>query len=212
VACGACVPACPNRLRRVAGQRLTARQLADRLLADAPYYAATGGGVTFSGGEPLAQPAFVLETVGLLGPGVHKALETSGYAPQAVFEAFCGAFDLVMLDLKQMDDAAHRRCTGVSNASILRNAALLCRGKTPFIVRIPLIPGVNDGADHARAVTRLVAGAPALLRVELLPYHRTAGAKYAMLGKPYEPGFDTERPVVPQLAIFKEFGIRSCVL
>jgi pyruvate formate lyase activating enzyme len=148
----------------------------------------------------------------LLGSGVHKALETSGYAPAETFAAVCAAFDLVMLDLKLMDDAAHRRYTGVSNAPILRNAALLCQGQTPFVVRIPLIPGVNDGAEHARAVARLIAGAPALLRVELLPYHKTAGAKYPMLGKPYAPGFDAERPVSPQLSMFEEYGIRSCVL
>ena len=210
-ACGACVSACPSRLRKIVGETLTARELADRLTANAGYYAKTGGGVTFSGGEPLSQPEFVLETVALLGKPVHKALETSGYAPEEVFIASLDAFDLVMLDLKLMDPDAHRFYTGVSNSVILRNARLLCKGNTPFIIRTPVIPGVNDREEHYRAVAELVAGAPALIRVELLPYHVTAGAKYGMLGKTYDPGFDQERPVHINLPLFDQYQIRSCV-
>jgi len=211
-ACGDCVGRCPDRLRKIAGQVLEAGELADRLLANAAYYAGTGGGVTFSGGEPLAQPEFALETAALLGPGVHKALETSGYASRDEFLAFCEVFDLILLDIKLTDPEEHRLYTGVSNESILQNARLLRGGNTPFIIRIPVIPGVNDTDEHYRAVAELVAGAPALERVELLPYHVTAGAKYAMLGKAYAPGFDTERPIHTNLALFDQYRIRSCVL
>ncbi len=211
-ACGACVSACPQRLRRIVGETLFARELADRLLPNVPYYASTGGGVTFSGGEPLMQPDFVLETVRLLDGAAHTALETSGYASAEVFAAFADAFDLILLDLKQMDDALHRAFTGVSNARIIANAERLCRGSTPFVVRIPVIPGVNDNAAHYRAVAELVCGAPSLERVELLPYHLTAGAKYAMLGEAYQPGFDTDRPIQTDQSVFEQYGIRSCVL
>ena len=211
-ACGRCVGACPQRLRKIAGEELSAEDLARRLMVNADYYAGVGGGVTFSGGEPLMQPEFVLETAALLGPSVHKALETSGYAPEATFSAFRDAFDCVMLDIKLIDDDAHRRYTGVSNERILRNAKTLCRGETPFIIRIPVIPGVNDHPAHYRAVAELAAGAPALERVELLPYHVTAGAKYAMLGKAYDPGFDQAKPARIDLAPFDRYGIRSCVL
>lgn len=211
-ACGLCVGVCPGRLRKIAGEKLSAKALAIRLLADADYYAKTGGGVTFSGGEPLMQPAFLLETLSLLGPSVHKALETSGYAPEDVFSQCVKAFDLIIMDLKLMDDDAHRFYTGVSNERILANAKLLCQGKTPFIIRIPVIPGVNDNEANFRAVAEWIAGAPALLRLELLPYHVTAGAKYAMLGKAYHPGFDESQPIETNLSLFDQYQIRSCVL
>lgn len=211
-ACGRCVTACPQRLRKVAGETLSAEELARRLARLAPYYASCGGGVTFSGGEPLMQPEFVLKTLSLLGPDVHTALETSGYGQAEVFRAFMEAFDLVMLDLKAMDDGVHRRYTGVSNRTILENAALLKAGNTPFIIRIPVIPGVNDTLENYRATARFLAGAPALCGVELLPYHATAGAKYAMLGKDYQPDFATAQAVRTTLKPFEEYGIRSCIL
>lgn len=211
-ACGNCVQACPLRLRKVAGEQISASALAERLLRSAPYYASTGGGTTFSGGEPLMQPEFVLETLSLLGGASHVALETSGYAPEETFAAFQEAFDLIMLDLKQMDDSLHRRFTGVSNERILKNAQRLCRGVTPFIIRIPVIPGVNDTEAHCRGVAELVKDAPALLRVELLPYHVTAGAKYSMTGKQYQPDFDPQKPIHTDLKLFERYNIRSCVL
>lgn len=211
-ACGLCVPACPQRLRRIAGERMSAAQLADKLMENAAYYQRTGGGVTFTGGEPLMQAAFVLETLSLLPDGIHTAVETSGYGSKDAFKGFMAAFDLIMLDLKSMDDAVHRRYTGVSNAGILDNAALLCAGSTPFIIRIPLIPGVNDNDAHYQSVAALISGAPALIGVELLPYHKTAGAKYAMAGKVYEPDFDTDRPLYINQDLFSRYGIRSRVL
>jgi len=211
-ACAICVKACPQRIRRVVGEEVTAEELAGRLMENAGYYAATGGGVTFSGGEPLMQADFVLQTLSLLSPTVHKALETSGYGSKEAFHDFQEAFDLVMLDLKCMDDEVHKRFTHVSNQRILSNARRLCEGKTPFIIRIPVIPGVNDNANHYRAVAEMIAGATALIRVELLPYHVTAGAKYTMLGKAYSPGFDTNQAIYLNLDIFTQYGIRSCVL
>lgn len=211
-ACGACVSACPRRMRRVVGERLSPEALVARLMENAGYYASVGGGVTFSGGEPLMQPDFLLETLQLLGQPIHKALETSGYAPPGVFEACCQAVDLVMLDLKHMDDAAHCHYTGVSNRPILHNLQTLCQGETPFIIRIPVIPGVNDQGDHFPQVAQAIAQAPALLGVELLPYHLTAGAKYPMLGKVYAPSFQVDQPIVIDQRPFEAYGIRSCVL
>ena len=211
-ACGLCVEACPERIRRIAGERVTSQELAFRLMKNAAYYASVGGGVTFSGGEPLMQADFVIETLSLLGPGIHKAVETSGYSSPADFKAFPGAFDLIMMDLKLMDDALHTAYTCRSNRMILDNARTLCAGSTPFIIRIPVIPGVNDNEEHYGAVARLIAGAPSLVGVELLPYHKTAGAKYAMMGKHYHPGFDTGKSVYTDFGVFERYGMRSCVL
>ena len=189
VACGECVPVCRLGLRKIAGAAWTAEALAARLNKDADVFQATDGGVTFSGGEPLLQWDFVSEVVGRL-EGIHTAVETSGYASDAVFEQVMDRFDLVMMDWKVSDPEKHRRYTGVDQAPIRRHAQMLAAGDTPFILRMPIIPGVNDEPEHFRTVADLAKGAKALVRVDVLPYQRAAGAKYAMVGRRYAPDFD----------------------
>lgn len=210
-ACGACVPACRLDLRRIVGRNWRADELAARLLRGAEAFELSGGGVTFSGGEPLLQWDFAARVIERLG-GVHVAVETSGYAPDAVFRAMAERVDLVLLDIKHFDPAAHKRCTGADSAPILRHLDLLARGETPFIVRMPIIPGVNDVPEHFRFVAERVNGARALQRVELLPYQRTAGAKYAMVNRVYAPDFDeTAAPrMFPEA--FSESGIPFKIL
>lgn len=194
VACGACVPRCRLGLRRIVGEAWEPEALAKRLKKDADVYAQSGGGVTFSGGEPLMQWDFVKETADLLD-GIHTAVETSGYAPDRVFSQAMEAFDLMMMDIKLTDPLLHKKYTGVDCAGILRHAGMLVKGNTPFILRMPIIPGVNDNLPHFRAVAALMEGARRLERVEVLPYQRTAGAKYAMVGREYHPDFDEKQSV-----------------
>lgn len=189
--CSACGgPVLPNE--RVIGQVTSPDELAQRLLRHAETLRATGGGVTFSGGEPLAQAGFVLDVVRRLG-GLHTAVETSGHCSAPVFRRVVERVDLVMIDLKHTDPEVHRRFTGRSNRRVLANLAQLCGGSTPFVVRIPLIPGVNDDVANLERTARLVAGAPALQRIELLPYNRMAEAKYSHSGRFFVPGFDPHR-------------------
>ncbi len=206
VACGACVSACRLGLRRIAGRQWTAEDLSERLHKDRGLFEESGGGVTFSGGEPLLQWPFVKEVIRLL-PGVHTAIETSGYCPDAVFSEAMETLSLIIMDLKLSDPALHRHYTGVDNAPILHHARMLCEGKLPFIIRIPLIPGVNDDGAHAEAVASLLEGASSLIRVELLPYHMTAGAKYPMAGLKYAPDFDAGQPVRVERGPFERRGI-----
>jgi pyruvate formate lyase activating enzyme len=147
------------------------------------------GGVTISGGEPLAQPDFLLELMEHLKP-LHLAVETSGYASQAVFQSMCGLADLVMIDIKMMDPEKHGQWTGVSNKQILENITWLKQQEKNFVVRIPLIPGVNDDSENLGATAEFLSGAKALKQVELLPYNTMAGSKYASVGRTYNPGFD----------------------
>ena len=189
VACGACVPVCRLGLRKIAGTVWTAEALAGRLNRDRDVYAASGGGVTFSGGEPLLQWDFVSETIDRL-EGVHTAIETSGFSNDAVFREAMDKVDLVMMDWKVSDPALHRHYTGVAQDSVRRHAEMLAAGNTPFILRMPIIPGVNDNEEHFETAARLVEGAPSLIRVDILPYQRAAGAKYAMVGRTYDPEFD----------------------
>lgn len=211
VACGRCVMECPLHLRRIAGTIMTSEQLIGVIRKNSGYYGQYGGGVTFSGGEPLMQSAFLLEVLRGLSD-LNRAIETSGYAKPEVFEEVLGQLDFVMMDIKMFDRELHKKFTGVDNQIILQNAKRLCRGNVPFVIRIPMIPGVNDNEENFRATAEWIAGAPMLQRVELLPYHATAGAKYAMLGQEYRPMFDQSRKLQVPQRVFQEYGIRSEVL
>ncbi len=211
IACGACVPVCPLHLRKIAGETVTAEELAERIRKNGDYYARYGGGVTFSGGEPLMQADFLLAVLQRL-PGIHRAIETSGYCEPAVFETIASELDFVIMDIKLFDAEQHKRYTGVDNERILRNVKLLCGGEKPFVIRIPVIPGVNDTEENYRKTAAFLSGAKALLRVEFLPYHKTAGAKYGMAGMQYSPDFDPEGSIFISQKIFEEYGIRSEVL
>ena len=132
-----------------------------------------------------------MEVMDLLGPDIHKAVETSGFAPESVFKAVTEKADYVLFDIKLADCGLHRRFTGMGNERILSNLEALKSSGKDFVARIPLIPGVNDGIGNMEKTAELLEGAGNLIRVELLPYHKTAGAKYPMLGRVYDPPFDT---------------------
>ena len=211
IACGDCIGVCPLRLRKIAGTYMTPQELAEIIHENSDYYARYGGGVTFSGGEPLMQADFLTEVLDLI-PDVHKAIETSGYTDEETFRKVVSRLDYVLMDIKIFDNDLHRKYTGVSNELILKNAKILCGGDTPFVIRIPLIPGVNDDEQNIRRTAQWVAGAKALEKIELLPYHMTAGAKYSSVGKTYEPIFDINREINVSRKIFEEYNIRSSVL
>ena len=209
ILCGACVHACPNRLRKICGDEYTPDALAALLKKDAAYLAAQGGGVTFSGGEPTLQGEFLLAVLDRL-PGMHKAIETSGYCAPELFRQVIDRLDYVMMDLKLMDEERHRHFTGVSNKPILRNLEQLKASGKPFVIRIPVIPGVNDSEENFAATAQAVRGAPMLQKVELLPYHKTAGAKYSMVGRKYSPEFDIQAKPNLDTGIFQQYGV-PCV-
>ena len=196
---------------RLCGELYTARQLADKLLRNREFFASTGGGVTFTGGEPLAQPDFLAETLEMLTGGVHTAIETSGYASEDVFRRIVALTNLVLFDIKSMDTSIHKQYTGVDNTLILKNLEYLCGSGKEFIVRLPLIPAVNDSLEQMTAVLEAIKGAVALQRVEMLRYHRTAGAKYAMTGRTYSPPFDPQAEVAIH-NVFENNHIKNIIL
>lgn len=174
-----------NGDKTLCGRDWTAHALADELLKNADMMAQSGGGVTFSGGEPLAQPDFLREIVSLLKEsGVHVAIETSGYAPAVVYRDIIPRFDFVYQDVKLLDAAAFRRWTGGSLSVVLENIAYLRGCGVPFAFRVPLIPGVNDDAASRAAFAAFADGC----KVEYLPYNTAAGAKYPLLGRAYPMG------------------------
>ena len=191
-ACGACVKACPRGALRIAGREMTAAEVSRRVLKNARALTMSGGGVTFSGGEALMQPDFVIETRAMLG-GLNAAIETSGYAEKAVFRRVVQEMNLVLMDVKLADPAAHKKWIGADNALILENLAWLKDSGIPFRARVPLIPSVTDARENLAAIARLLDGARNLERVELMRYNRAAGAKYAQTGLFYKPDFPEDQ-------------------
>ena len=154
-------------------------------LQDRVFYEESGGGVTLSGGEALLQHAFCMSVLARLRhEGVHSAIETTGFAAPAIFAALLEAVDLVIIDVKHHDPAAHRRWTGVDPALSWRNLATALNSDTPILVRIPVIPGVNNQIADAIAFTRLLIPL-GVTQVQLLPFHQFGERKYDLLGWDY---------------------------
>ena len=178
------------------GREMTDAEVADEVLRTADFLVMSGGGVTLSGGEPLAQTDFaaaIIDRIRAKEPRLTYAIETSGFASIADYRKVVQRLDFVYQDIKFPDLDGYRRWTGVDAAPIFENVKWLKRSMVPFVVRVPCIPGVNDSCETKSAIARIVDGAPNLLGIEFLPYNRLAGAKYAKLGREYSPGFDEDR-------------------
>jgi pyruvate formate lyase activating enzyme len=209
--CGNCLKVCPLGLRRIAGEKIDAEELAVKLLRNAEYLQSNGGGFTFSGGEPTAQGNFLMELLVLLR-GNHRALETSAFCPGELFSRLLKELDFIMMDIKIADPQIHYRYTGQDNSLILANLEILKKSGKPFVIRVPLIPGISDTEENLGAIAALLEKKGGLQKVELLPYHKTAGAKYAMAGMTYQPGFDTGQIPNEKLDCFLERGIPCSIL
>lgn len=199
---------CPRRLVRRCGEDYTVEALCERILANVEILQATGGGVTFSGGEPFAQSAFLLECLKALKGKVHTAIQTCGYTDGATFQRALELCDYVLYDLKLFDSAQHLRYCGTDNARVLENYRVLAASGKDFVTRIPLIPGVTDTVENLTALAAFIRE-QGVDYVELLPYNRMAGSKYVGLLRPFAPGFDEDRPVELHLEIFEKYGIRA---
>ena len=201
---------CPGNLLRLCGEYLSADALIKRLLKNERILS-NGGGVTFSGGEPLYQSEFLTECLKMLRGRLHTAVQTSGFCREDVFADVLDLADYFLFDLKLADDNLHKKFTGVSNDIILKNFSRLAKSGKDFVVRIPLIPGVTDTAENIRGICKVLAENN-VAYAELLPYNKMAGGKYKMTGREYVPGFDEEREVLINEDIFRENGIKIKVL
>ena len=199
---------CPNALLRYCAKEYTAEELCSRLEKNLSILNASGGGVTFSGGEPTASPSFLLECLAMLKNKTHRAVQTSGYCSPKVFDKVLKECDYMLFDIKLVDDVLSKRYTGVSNAVILQNFRTLVSSGKDFVIRTPLIPGVTDTEDNMEAVAHLLAQ-NGVRYIELLPYNKMAGSKYRLAGKSFEPSFDESVPVVIRDEIFARYGIKA---
>lgn len=183
-ACGRCAAACPSNALRLAGRFYTEEELLEILLRDRRFYQVSGGGVTFSGGEPLAFLAYVGETARRLrAEGISVTVETSGYFDYEAFQEMTLPWvDCVLYDLKLMDEQEHIRYTGVSNRQILDNFRELAgRPEVKLVPRTPLIPGITDRPGNLAEIRRFLAGFTGLPDHVLLPFNSDGGRKRGLL-------------------------------
>ncbi len=184
--CGMCIDACFYAARKLVGEEYTVEELMEIILKDKSYYEESDGGVTFSGGEPLLQPEAVQELARMCGQeGIHTALETAGHVRWEVIEAVVPYINLVFYDIKHIDSEEHARYTGVPNEKILENLKKLSGFSVRTIVRIPVIPGVNDSPDVLQRIFTFLLNETLIREVELLPFHRLGAGKYSGLGMDY---------------------------
>ncbi len=184
--CGRCIQECYAEARQIVGRSYALDEVMSVIERDRAFYDQSGGGVTFSGGEPMAQVDFLLELLkACRARGLHTALDTCGYAPWGQFKQVLPLVDLVLYDLKLMEDERHLRYTGVSNHLILSNLLKICKSGVPLRLRLPLIPGINDDPAHLKAAAQFAADLPGRPPLHLLPHHNSAGAKYTHLGMSY---------------------------
>lgn len=202
IACGACQPICPEKANKLFGVSTDAGQILSKLMLDKPFYDETGGGVTVSGGEPLMQIEFLSELLPLLrAEGIHTAIDTSLYAPRKTVETACSLADLMLCDIKAIDPELHMRLTGVSSEPILDNFRYLSSVGFPIEIRVPVIPGKNDG--EIDKIAEFISGLNNICAVKALAYHDLARTKYEALGMDYVIK-DVPPVSAEELAIFQQ--------
>ncbi|MBP7147213.1 MAG: glycyl-radical enzyme activating protein [Acidobacteria bacterium] len=209
------VEGCPTGALQELGERVEPAGLVELLLRDRVFFEESGGGVTLSGGEPLAQAAFATELLRLLrAAGIHTALDTCGFGGWPELRDAAAQASLVLYDLKLIDAARHRAATGVSNDAILDNLRALAGTHATIWVRVPVIPGVNDDDANIAALLEFLQATPAIRRVDLLPYHRAGEPKFARLGLEHAPSA-TAQPAAGRIeslaARFREHGLATTI-
>ncbi len=183
--CGRCAGVCDAKALEMVGRDATVDEVLATVLRDRDYYAASGGGMTLSGGEPLAQPDFAEALLhAAKSEGLHSCIETSGMADRAVFERLLPVVDLWLYDFKETNPQLHAKFTGFGNSPILANLRLLHRAGAKILLRCPMIPQHNARKEHLDGIAALAQELPKLAGVELLPYYDLWRAKLKRFGLP----------------------------
>jgi pyruvate formate lyase activating enzyme len=214
--CGKCAEVCPTRATEISGRYYSVAELLQIVKKEQPFFDQSGGGVTFSGGEPLLYPEFLVEILEACGgQSIHRAVDTSGFVEEGTLLKVAQHTDLFLYDLKMVDSEKHKRYTGVDNRLILDNLTALAEYGSEIQLRIPLIGGVNDDDDSVAAMAAYVADLPGEKRaVSLLPFHNVSGGKDQKLAQErdlsalYEPGEDALQGVID---LFAEHGLTAMV-
>lgn len=188
--CGKCAEACPSKAIEMSGKLYSAKELVAIIEKERIHIDQSAGGVTFSGGEPLMHPGFLIEMLDACGKkGLHRAVDTCGFASTETVLEVAKHTDLFLFDLKLMDPARHKKWTGVDNRLILKNLKLLAETGANINIRIPFIKNVNTGENEIRKMADFVSSLPGQKPVvNLLPYHNIASGKYHKLEMEYNAG------------------------
>lgn len=187
----ACAKTCYVGCRKVTGNRMTVRQVYDIVKRDVPFYEASGGGVTLSGGEPMAQPEFTYALLRVLTERwIHTGIETCGYAEKEDYKKILPYLDIIFMDIKHMDSKKHLEWTGRENEKILENIRLVNNAVGQYgnklFIRVPVIPGFNEDSETIEKIAKFVSqNCKNVTGMELLPYHKLGRGKYYSLGREY---------------------------
>jgi pyruvate formate lyase activating enzyme len=202
--CGACVTACPEGALLIYGYRMQIDEILEVLRKDRPYFEASGGGLTISGGEPLYQYEFTLELARRArAEGFHVAVETSGVASADRIRTLAPHVDLFLYDYKLSDPEAHERFVGAPLSLVLENLALLSELGSTITLRCPIIPGFNDTDDHFAEIARIAEAHAGVTDVDVLPWHNWGTEKYERLGRE-SPIQDLPNPDAATVAGWRE--------
>lgn len=218
--CGKCADICPAKAMEMAVRNLSAEEIYAQIRKERPFFRTSGGGVTFSGGEPLARGRSLLYLLDYIGEqaardgyGLHRTVDTTLYAASELVAEVAGRCELFLVDLKMMDPVRHKKFCGVSNETILKNIRMISSMGAKYIVRIPLIKGVNADDENIKASASFLSECvnPS---VELLPYHDIGKSKHLKLGSVYnKEGAEMLTPAPSEIdrvvSIFGDYGIAA---
>lgn len=213
--CGECVQWCPALVHEQTGWQATVDEVMDEIRKDMPFFDQSGGGVTFSGGEPFAQPEFLMALLlACQDVSIHRTIDTSAYASRKIMLDAAKITDLMLCDIKHMDSGRHKEFTGVGNERILENIRALAGTDCELRIRLPLIPGVNDSRENIAATIKFIRQLECVSSVDVLPYHQAAKSKYRKLGAVY-PGNtipELDNGILEQtVTMLKENGLTAVV-
>jgi len=208
--CGKCAEGCPSEALELIGENMNLKEAMKEIEKDIVFYEESGGGVTFSGGEPMLQIEFLDSLLtASKQKGIHTAVDTSGYAAWEDFKRIKDKVDLFLFDVKHMDAEKHKKYIGVSNELILNNLKKLSQGGSRIWIRIPIIPGINDEDMNLKRTCEYILSLN-LNDVFILPYHNIAIDKYRRLDMEYKMP-DIQEPkdeVMEEIAQkFKAYGL-----
>ncbi len=214
--CGVCAEVCPTKATEMSGRMTTVEEVISIVEKERIFFDQSGGGVTFSGGEPMMQPEFLLAALIELGcMSIHRAVDTSGFVAPKILMEVAEHADLFLYDLKMMDAGRHKKWTGVDNGIILENLQLLAGTGACIDIRMPLIKGVNTDLENLEKSAAFVAGLPGEKKsVSILPYHYTMVSKYQKLGQVFDGESMSELTDAEQsevVELFASFGLQATI-
>jgi pyruvate formate lyase activating enzyme len=212
--CGKCADVCPTKAIEMSGKAMSVSEIIDIIEKERVFFEQSGGGVTFSGGEPLMHPSLLIKLLDECGRReIHRTIDTAGHVKTETLLEIATRTDLFLYDLKMMDSSLHEQWTGARNEMILRNLEALADSGAKIIIRIPIIGGVNDTEENIHQTAEFISGlAGEKKEVHLLPYHNIAQTKYMKLGKldDFESFSEPEKEAIDQIIkTFSEYEIKA---